>query len=310
MRRGLIAVAVLVNALAAQEPGPERKTGSIVSVVPSARQAPADASLGALLDVASAYVKDYQAALTFILADEVYTQDIRAQVPAQSKMPRARRLESTAYFIFVPSSGEWMAIRDVLTVDGTPLVDRPDIRAELERLPAGQVGLRLREYNSRFNLGRAYRNFNEPTMSLLVLDPAYRQNFSFQIRGTRRVGSRTVTRVGFSERPSARPLIRDLQLKPTLSTGELLVDPATGEIHLAVLDVTIGGLRVQFSTTYARDERLGVMVPTVFREHYAQGVDPSGIGTMAKGRTSDYEEIQCQANYKNVRRFEAAARIK
>jgi hypothetical protein len=279
--------------------------------VVSARQPPADASLSALLDAATAYVKDYQAALTFILADEVYTQDIRAQVPAQPKMPRTRRLVSTAYFIFVPSTQEWMAIRDVMTVDDTPVADRPDIRAELERLPAAQVGLRLRDYNSRFNLGRAYRNFNEPTMSLQVLDPAYRQNFTFQIRGSRNVGSKALTRVGFTERPSATPLIRDLQLKATLSTGELLIDRATGEIHQAALDVTIGGLRVQLSTTYARDERLGVMVPTVFRERYVQGVEPAtGAGRLASGRTGDFEDIQCQANYKNFRRFETAARIK
>ena len=76
--------------------------------------------------------------------------------------------------------------------------------------------------------------------------------------------------VAFNERPSTSSLIRDLQLKPTLSSGELLIDTATGGVHQANLDVAIGGLRVQLSTTYAHDERLGLLVPTVFRERYAR----------------------------------------
>jgi hypothetical protein len=275
----------------------------------SARQTPTtEVSLEPALDAATAYVKKYQETLTYIVADEVYTQEIRGQVPAQPKMPRTRTLASTALFMFVPSSREWMAIRDVLTVDGRAVADRPDIRSELQRLPAERVGALLRDYNSRFNLGRAARNFNEPTVSLLVLDPAHRQNFLFRRRGSKTAGRTTLLTVAFNERPSTSPLIRDLQLKPTLSSGELLIDTATGEVHQANLDVTIGGLRVQLSTTYARDERLGLLVPSVFRERYAQGViDPTW---MAAARSGDYELVLCHASYKNFRRFEAAARIK
>jgi hypothetical protein len=278
----------------------------------SAGQAPStDASFAALLDSAAAYVKDYQATLTFILADEQYTQEIRAQIPVQPQMPRTRTLSSTAFFMFLPSSGDWMSIRDVLTVDGKPVADRPDVQAELQRLPPEKVGESFKNYNSRFNLGRVYRNFNEPTLSLLVLDPQYRANFTFRRKGTRTVARRTLVSVAFNERPSDGPLIRDLQLKPTLSAGELLVDPATGAVHQASLDVTIGGLRVQLSTSYVRDERLAVLVPAVFREQYTQGVDPlSAPNRMPLARTGQYEVILCQASYSNFRRFEAAARIK
>jgi hypothetical protein len=49
----------------------------------------------------------------------------------------------------------------------------------------------------------------------------------------------------------------------------------------------------------------------MFRERYAQGVDPTrGMRSMAPTRSADYEEILCQANYKSYRRFEAAMRIK
>ena len=55
-----------------------------------------DVSLPPVLDRAAAYVKEYQETLTFIVADEVYTQEIRSQVPAQPRMPRMRTLTSTA----------------------------------------------------------------------------------------------------------------------------------------------------------------------------------------------------------------------
>jgi hypothetical protein len=104
----------------------------------TARLAPrgADVSLNGVMDAASAYVKNYEEELTFIVADETYTQQIRAQIPSEPKMPRTRTLKSEVSFVFAPSSREWMAIRDVIAVDGIPVEDRPDIHAQFRAIPA------------------------------------------------------------------------------------------------------------------------------------------------------------------------------
>lgn len=277
----------------------------------AARQARPDPSAADVVDAAAAYVRSYQEELTLILADETYTQQIRAQTPSDPEMPRARTLKSEVFFMFAPSSREWMAIRDVMTVDGKPVEDRPDIRTQLQVLPAAQVGATFKNYNSRFNLGRAFRNFNEPTLSLLVLDPGHRSGFAFERKGVERAGDATVVTVAFSERRSQETLIRDLRLRPVRSKGELMVEAGTGRVRHAVLNLTIGGLQAQLSTTYARDEKLGIWVPTLFREHYEQGVDPSI--TQARSRTpksGDHEDVFCEAKYSNFRRFEVTTRIR
>ena len=70
-----------------------------------------------------------------------------------------------------------MAVRDVMSLDGNALGDRPDLRDAFQRLAAGDVAARFKEYNSRYNIGRTFRNFNEPTLSLLVLDERHRARF-------------------------------------------------------------------------------------------------------------------------------------
>jgi len=53
-------------------------------------------------------------------------------------------------------------------------------------------------------------------------------------------------------------------------------------------------IHVELITDYARDEKLGLWVPSVFRERY-------------QGRG---EDIVCQAIYSNYRRFDVSTRIK
>ena len=81
--------------------------------------------------------------------------------------------------MFAPAGDDWMAIRDVIQVDGQTVGGRPDVLQELRKLPSHEVAETFKTYNSRFNLGGTYRNFNEPTLSLLVLDAKHRARFSF-----------------------------------------------------------------------------------------------------------------------------------
>jgi hypothetical protein len=268
-----------------------------------------DTSKNAVLKTAASYVAAYEERLTSIVADEAYTQRILAQGPGVQTTPWARTLHSEIFFAFGPHERQWMAIRDVLRIDGAPNPNRLDLKSALVTLAPRDVARTFTAYNARYNLGRIKRNFNEPTLSLLVLDQEHRDRFSFDRGGVQQTPTTSLVTLKFEEK--RRPaLIASPDGKPVFTKGELLVDAATGEIHRTVLTLKIDALRVELSTAYARDERLGMLVPTIFREVYEDGVMP-GIG---RNRPRDsgqrFEHITCTATYSNFRRYETSARMK
>lgn len=261
--------------------GPQRSTPSTSTVVKAA----------------AAYVAEYQRQLTSILADETYTQEILQQVPPAANMPRTRSITSEVFFMFAPATRDWMAIRDVAAVDGEPLRGRPNVREALATLPAREVAATFKEYNSRFNIGRTFRNFNEPTLSLLVLDEQHRHRFSFDRRRVERDSGTTLVTLAFTEKESPT-LIFDLNRGRVFSKGELVVEAESGRVRRGVLSAKIGELSLELTTDYAPDERLGMWVPVTLREQYEHG------------RKDDFERIRCDARYSNYRRFETSVRIR
>jgi hypothetical protein len=283
-----------------------------------ASQAP-DTAERSVLGAGAAYVAEYQRQLTSILADETYTQEIVAQRPHDTKMPRTRRLRSEVFFMFAPATREWMAIRDVLEADGTRLESRPDLREALQTLSARDAASAFKDYNSRFNIGQTFRNFNEPTLALLVLDERHRRRFSFDRRHVERAGGTVLVTVAFTEKDSPT-LIRHVDRGRVFSKGELVVEAATGAIRRTALRGTIEKLRFELTTVYSPDPRLGLWVPSVFTEGYEYGTrfgtDYTSGGfrpdraSRTSARRSDYEKIVCEARYTNFRRFETSVRIK
>lgn len=255
------------------------------------------------VQAAADYVRRYQAELTSVIAEERYSQHVRTQTPREAGEPLETTISSEVFFMFTPGH-DWMTIRDVLAVDGRPLDRRPDLRRALQELPAPQVAARFKAYNSRFNVGRVHRNFNEPTLSLLVLDDRHRDRFTFTRAKTRRGDDPARVRLAFRE--SRQPtLIRDLDGKPVFSSGEFTLDPATGHVDDIRLALTLGSLQIALETDYALDARLGIPVPVRFTEHYQDG-RASGDGR-TRGR---HEEISCEAVYSNFQRFAVQTRIR
>jgi hypothetical protein len=277
--------------------------GLPLAAIGPAGQKDADTSMAALVDAAAAYVRDYEQQLTSVVADEIYTQRIVSQAPRDPSMPASRHMKSEIFFMFAPADRDWMAIRDVAEVDGRPLPNRADLKEALRTLPAPEVAGTFKRYNSRFNLGRIVRNFNEPTLSLLVLDANHRSRFSFEQQRTARKQGVALVTLGFVEK-AAPTLIRDLKQKPVFSRGELTIEAATGRVRHAVLSVRIETVLMTFTTTYAPEERLGVWVPSVFEERY---IDHSGV---TSGAVKRREEVACSAKYSNFRQFAVSTRIK
>ena len=273
-------------------------------VVSSSREAAAEVQ-----QLAASYVDEYQKQLTAIVADEVYVQEIRAQIPAEEGAPRFRSIRGEVFFLFAVAEREWMAIRDPREVDGVPLTGTTDVRATLRTLPAAQVADRMRSYNARYNIGRITRDINEPTLALLVLDATHRDRFKFKADKPRQAGDRRLVPLSFKERD--RPtLIRSTAGKPIYTSGELLVEPENGRIWQSTLDASVDAIKVQLITEYSFDERLGLLLPTVFRERYEQGTVTSSRGSGRPTITPDHEVVVAEGRYSNFRRFEVLSRIR
>jgi hypothetical protein len=279
-------------------------------LAPEAQRPPDNTSLDAVVSAAAAYVKDYQRALTTVLADEDYQQQVVTQTPLDRSMPRTRRLRSEVFFMFAPASGDWMAMRDVVSIDGKSLAERPNLREALRTLPPIEVARTFKSYNSRFNLGKAARNFNEPTLSLLLLDDRYRANVKFTRKSVERRADGTWVTMGFSETLGPQTLVRDLSLQPVVSKGEFVVDAATGRVRRAHMVTTFGEMTAQLTTTYRPDERLAMWVPATFEERYQSGAKITIAPDPRINLPTTYEEIRCLANYTNYRRFEVNVVIK
>jgi len=264
----------------------------------------ADTSTGAVVNAASQYVAQYQQGLTSILADESLEQEVVRRIPADPRARRLRRMVSEVFFMFAPGTHHWMAIRDVISVDGAELKDRPDILRDLETLADEEVAAALKAQNSRFNIGRVTRNFSEPTLCLLVLDARHRDRFEFDRRRVQNVDGVTLVTLAFTEKKSPT-LIWDSMRGKVYSTGDIVVEAGSGRVLETTFRARTGDITVELTTKYVRDARLGMLVPASFQESYEGGVNRKSVET---GR--DYEQVVARATYSNYRRFQTAVRIK
>jgi hypothetical protein len=257
-----------------------------------------DFSTRAVVSRATAYVAEYQQKLTSVVADEEYTQQIQEQTPLDPEMPRTRRLRSEVFFVFEPVDRQWMAIRDPMLVNGLTIPDRPNVRAAFETMAPGEVRRRFADLNASWNIGRTTRNFNEPTLGLLVLDAEHAPRFRFDRRAIVRTPEATLVTLEFRERE--RPtLISDVRLGPVFSRGEIVTD-AAGVIRRTVLRIEQKETKVELTSEYTLNDKLGMWVPSVFRERYERGRQGSAA----------YERIVCEAEYSYYRRFDVTTRIK
>lgn len=275
------------------------------SVLAHAGQTP-HTSTRAVVAAAAAYVAEYQQQLTSVLADEIYSQEVTTDTPLQPGMPSLRHMRSEVFFMFISGNQDWMAIRDVIAVDGRAVDRRPDIRHALRTLPTRRVASTFKAHNSRFNIGRTYRNFNEPTLSLLVFDAKHRKRFSFKRTRVHAEGDTLLVTLAFKEKESPT-LIGDLDSGRVFSTGEMVVEAGTGRVRNAAIEADTDAVKSRLETTYAPDERLGIWVPAVFRERYVRDGRSQGRSV---DRSAGREEILCEARYSNFRRFETDVRIK
>jgi hypothetical protein len=195
----------------------------------------------------------------------------------------------------------WIEFRDVLAVDGKPVVDRQD---RLQHLFSGgetdprALGRRIAEEGARHNLNGAVevnRTLNHPMVPLLYLRAANQDRSEFALEGS---AGRDGQHVTFTE--VRTPALIGTSGDQT-ATGEFWIDPATGRVRSAVLRVVSRSPKASITATirvrYKDNPKIGLVVPDQMEEHYV--VRNLGGAVV--------ETIDAAAWYRNPRQFKASA---
>jgi hypothetical protein len=255
----------------------------------------ADPSVKALVAATQAYVADLESRLAYGIFDEDYTQAVDGDTGAEQ-----RTMHGELFLTFLPADQEWIAIHDVAVVDGQPVADRESLQALLQRGPLQSVRHDVIERNARYNIGSVTRNFNEPTLALLVLEPVRVPTFDFSVDRTFDDGTGVkLAALRFRERhDEPATFIRGPQGEATQSKGDFIVEVRTGRIRQTHFALDLSATSVTLTTYFVRDVGSGLWLPTLFEEHYERLKD------------GPHEVISCEAKYSNFRRFDVLGRIK
>jgi hypothetical protein len=269
-----------------------------------------DTSVNGVLAAADAYLLRYQKQLTFLLADEQTTQEA---INWRGETSARRRTSGDLFVAFVPADREWVAVHDIAHVDGQPTEGHEDVRRLLERDTVAGVARQLVERNARFNIGAVRRNFNEPTLGLLVLEPRRRSHFKFERTRVDRSGDTTVVTLAFRE--TERPTLIQSEGRAVYSTGEVSIEAGTGRIRRTFVELKIQGIvnarstatthstSAQLTTVYERDPKLDLWLPATFTERYEQEARNPRRATIR-------DIVKCVSIYTNWRRFAAISNFR
>jgi hypothetical protein len=256
-----------------------------------------DLSKNHLVATAAAYVTAYQKQFAFLIADEATVQHAVGTEDAAPEPAATRTTRGEIFLTFLEGRNHWTAVRDVAEVDGRPVADRVDLPALLNREGTDAVARRLLAVNARYNLGRITRNFNDPMIGLLPLSDAHRARFSFDVDAVdRRQPGMMLATLSFRER--ARPtLVRSASGGAAYARGSVTMEATTGVIRRTQFTVRYDTIDAELVTEFARDDRLGLWVPSTLAERYT-----------ARARDRE-DEVTSTSAYSNYRRFEVTGRL-
>lgn len=258
------------------------------------RLPPVNTSARAVLAAAASYLKVYQEALQFVLADEEAVQEVFDERDRR----RARRETSGDFFLaWVPAEDRWVSVRDITKVDGKPVEAGDDLRGLLNLGSMSRIGRAMYDRNARYNIGVVTRNFNEPMFALAILDPRNQSRFRFQRKSAGRGDTGSYVTLVFTERD--RPtLVQAASGGPVFTSGELVLDAATGRLQRSVVTMKDGPTTAQLTTTFTENEKLKLWLPATMQERYTHS------------SSQRKEVVVVESKYTNYRKFEATARIR
>lgn len=263
-------------------------------------------SFDVVLDRFHAYLSRYAQQYSATIADERYTQTYVLSDYRVLDQPFQRQLESEFAILRSPDTHEWLGFRDVRRVDGQNVRSAPGRLAHMLADPSAagiDVGWKIAAESAQYNLGPGLRTINNPALVIEVLDARHRARFRFAKIGEGRVEGVRAWEVGFVER--ARPtVVRSRRGHDSPSSGRVWIDPLTGTLLEAHLEVTVDGVEMveQFgpeeqlilTVTFAHDPKLDMRVPVAMSERCLFGTRTFLVG---------------EATYTGYRQFTADVRV-
>ena len=256
-----------------------------------------ESTLENVLSLAAEYVDQYQRDLGVVIAEEHYLQ--------VTDGVNNRRLVSDLFVFSMPGEQEpWLAFRDVISVNGTPVEDRQQRLEDVFRespIITGPVRRRLIMESARYNIGGISRNMNVPTMALQLLAGSDQHRFLFKKKRDRKIDEISVWEVEFEEH-TAPALIKNGRGANLFSYGTVWIEPTTGRVIQTDFRAKdeVAELEIQMRVKYQVDEHLGILVPETMTERYKVRLRPLTLSPFARRNL----EVNCEAKYSNFRRFE------
>jgi hypothetical protein len=262
-----------------------------------------------VLTRAGQYAVDYGLALTSVLAEETYVQ--RLVWRGGREAFEERRLRSEMAFVRLTDSTEWLAFRNVLTVNQRPI---PEADGRLERLFSGSHSLPeqarlIAGESARYNIGPITREINAPTTALHFVHPQHRPNCRFDKDSEETLDGERVWIVRFKARDRGS-LIRRGDGRNLPAEGRLWIVPADGRVvrsELVVKDFVRGSgdSKAEIRVKWRHDASLDLWVPAEMREEY----EGPWLVMSPRKRRERYD-IEGVATYSNYRRFTVDVRIR
>jgi hypothetical protein len=246
------------------------------------------------------YVATFEETFSAVTWHERYEQEDHESGGIGPAGPRIthvykRLLEAHLLLVWLPRDASWVAVRDVVSVDGKP---RPADDRPIERLSSGDSSITTAELmtlaaeNGRYNIGRILRTFNEPTLTLTFLDDHYRQRFTFQ-RGDEETRPQGRARL-FSFVEEERPTVIRNENGDVPASGTFWIDEATGRVLQTMMIVSTRDVRASMLVHYGPHPDFDVFVPLDMHERYD---------------SKNGDTVTTVATYTDFRRFEAKGRL-
>ena len=266
----------------------------LMLVLPPAQQ-PNSTELENVLKRAAEYVAQYEAELGNLIGSEEYVQNatwLDTNRPPRVSKRTQRRTSSD--FLIIQVGPEWAALRKVNRVDGSKAKQiEPAFEDAFDTSPQANAKrlLAMKAESTQHNLGDIRRDINLPTFGLKVLRKSEITRFSFEKTGDRKFDGINTWAVRFRER-TGRSLVVGGNEEALYSTGTLWIEPETGRVFQTEFMVenpyaqsTIKGRTV---VTYTQGKKVQMLVPGLMVEQYE----------------SQYNNVECRADYSNFRPFE------
>jgi len=251
--------------------------------------------LASLLQRAAERTLRYEERFAVVIGDEEYEQHVNGR---SYSGPRDRTIASEMMFLWLTGERTWLAVRNVVNVDGGAIKNS---RKRLDLLlsagaPVGVAHLRrMRDEGARFNIGSIRRNFNDPMFPLRFLEPETQRRFTFALAGQDTIGGTATSKVTFDEQ-AAPTFIQNGTLD--LPSHGIFWMGEDGRVLRTRIDIRdpLNRLSAFIIVNYGHDSKLDMLVPVTMHETY-----------LASGPNA--ERVECHAQYSGFRRFETAARM-